>query len=440
MSRIIIGLGKTGLSCLHYFQQRQIPVQVMDTRLEPPGLPELKTLFPTIPVHLGELNLSILSQAEEIIISPGISLKEPAIAACKKQGIPILGDIELFAREAKAPIVGITGSNAKSTVTTLVGLMAKQSGIKALVGGNIGIPALDLLNEPVPDIYILELSSFQLEVVNSLSCKIATILNISEDHMDRYPSLTDYSHAKQRIYDLAEFCLWNRNDALTFPQNNSNSISFGLDEPLNQEFGLRFLEGEYWLTKGKQPLLSTNKLRIQGKHNWANAFAAFAIGEQIGCSWEAMREILINFPGLPHRCQWVAEKNGIHWYNDSKGTNVGSTIAALSGFGTAISGKIILIAGGDGKGADFSDLREPIKNYVREVILIGRDAQRIGILIHEFMPVHYTSDLKEAVHQAKQGAKKGDIVLLSPACASIDMFNNYEHRGNVFMQAVQDLP
>jgi len=441
MLRIIVGLGATGLSCVRYFSRQQHPIAVVDTREHPPALAELQANFPEVPVILGELNPRVLSQASELILSPGIALQHPVIAACLAQGIPVLGDIELFARGAKAPIIAITGSNAKSTVTTLVGLMAQQAGKHALVGGNIGKPVLDLLEQPTPDVYILELSSFQLETISSLACVAATILNLSEDHMDRYSSLTDYHVTKQRIYQGAKVAVWNRDDILTCPADATTlkAVTFGLDEPSEQEFGLALYQQQYWLAKGNQRLLPVTELRIKGKHNWANALAALALGEQLGLPWDAMLQTLRTFAGLPHRCQWVATKNEVQWYNDSKGTNVGSTIAAINGFGVEGQANLILIAGGDGKGASFTELIAPVAAYVRMAILIGQDAKRLGATLASATQVSYASDLLTAVALAATVAEPGDRVLLSPACASLDMFKDYQHRGEVFINAVKEL-
>lgn len=441
MLRIIVGLGATGLSCVRYFSRLGFPLAVVDTRAHPPALAELQASFPEVVVIRGELNPQVLSQASEIILSPGIALQHPAIATCIAQGIPVLGDVELFARVAKAPVIGITGSNAKSTVTTLLGLMAQQAGKKVLVGGNIGIPVLDLLEQPTPDVYILELSSFQLETVSSLACVAATILNLSEDHMDRYQSLTDYQLAKQRIYRHAKVAVWNRDDIRTCPTDTATlkSVTFGLDKPSGQEFGLMVYQQCYWLAKGVQRLLPVTELRIKGRHNWANALAALALGEQLGLSWEAMLQTLRSFTGLPHRCQWVATKNEVQWYNDSKGTNVGSTVAAINGFGVEGRVNLILIAGGDGKGASFSELVAPVAAFVRMAILIGQDAKRLGAALSNVTQVHYATDLPSAVALAATIAESGDSVLLSPACASLDMFKDYQHRGDVFMNTVREL-
>lgn len=441
MLRIIVGLGKTGISCVKYFMQQDIPVAVVDTRENPPDLVELRKLYPHIPIILGGLSKRLLEQATEIVLSPGVSLQEPTLVECIEQGIPVIGDIELFARAAKAPTIAITGSNAKSTVTSLVGLMAEQAGLNVLVGGNIGTPALELLAQPIPDLYVLELSSFQLETTSSLQLAAATILNISEDHMDRYVSVDDYCAAKQRIYRHANMLIWNRDDVLSCPtlKTKKRHITFGLDTPTDNEFGIIQDKEQYWLAQGTTKLLPVNKLLIKGRHNWSNALAALALGSAVGLSMNSMLKTLQIFPGLPHRCEWVAEKNAVQWYNDSKGTNVGSTIAAINGLGAQTRGKLILIAGGDGKGANFFDLQKPVNEYVRTAILIGKDAHRLGEVLLPATTVMFAQDLPSAVALAATEAEPGDIVLLSPACASWDMFRNYEHRGEVFIQAVKEL-
>lgn len=439
--RIIVGLGKTGLSCVRYCVQQGIPAAVVDTRDNPPGLAELRTLWPQVPIVLGGLSAKVLMQASEIILSPGVALQEPAIAACLQQGIPVIGDIEIFARAARAPIVAITGSNAKSTVTTLVGLMAENAGLHVLVGGNIGTPALELLAMPVPDVYVLELSSFQLETTHSLHAAAAAILNICEDHMDRYATLQHYIAAKQRIYQQAKHVIWNRDDLQTQPPFSTihNQLTFGLQRPDAHQFGIITDGQQHWLAQGAERLLNVADLRIKGRHNWANALAALALGSAVGLMMPAMLKTLREFSGLPHRCAWVAEKNQVQWYNDSKGTNVGSTVAAINGLAATIRGKIILIAGGDGKNADFSDLSAPVAQYVRAAILLGRDAPRLGAALQTVTEVKYVNDLYAAVAVAAQVAQAGDIVLLSPACSSLDMFRNYEHRGDVFVAAVKEL-
>lgn len=433
---LVIGLGKTGLSVARYLKRIGTRFIVFDTRSQPAGLSEFQTEFPEVEIYLEKYDENKLLQAEEFIVSPGVSLTEPVIQQAVKQKISVIGDIELFARVAKAPVVAITGTNAKGTVTTLVAEMAKSSCRKVLVGGNIGTPALDLLTQPVPELYILELSSFQLETTYSLSAIAATILNISPDHLDRHGTLENYVHAKQRIYHKTKNIIYNHEDRLSHPVNNAKQmISFGLSSTAN--FHIKKINNVVWLCHDKNPLISTNELLIKGQHNWYNALAALALGYAVNLPIHRMLEALTYFPGLPHRCEWIAEKHGITWYNDSKGTNVGATIAALTGLGTTITGKIILIAGGVGKGQDFSLLQNAVKQYVKTLIVYGQDALLIADSVSGFTSIHHVADLSSAIHVAKEVAIKGDAILLSPACASFDMFKNFEHRGEVFKELVK---
>lgn len=434
--KVIVGLGKTGLSTAHYLWQQGYQIAVNDSRQNPPGLTELKAISPDIPISLGSFDEALLARADELIVSPGISLKEPAIAKQIARGIPAVGDIELFARVAKAPVIGITGTNGKSTVTSLVGEMARNAGLQVKVGGNLGTPALDLLNDQA-ELYVLELSSFQLETTHSLKTISAVVLNISPDHMDRYQNLDEYVFAKQRIYQHCQTPVINREDSLSFSglNNPAQAISFGLNEPLEGQFGLR--QGK--LAFGKQDLMTIEEVKIKGLHQIANALAALALGYAAKLPISAMLATLKTFSGLPHRCQWVANINEVDWYNDSKGTNVNSTLAAIEGLGSVIDGKLILLAGGLGKQQDFTPLAEPVRKHVREVILIGQDAKLIAAALQHTVPIHFASSLEEAVQIAKKAAKKHDAVVLSPACASFDMFNNFEHRGDVFMSLVREL-
>lgn len=439
--KLILGLGQTGLSCIRYLAKQNISMIVMDTRSNPPGLSTLQAEFPDIPVHLGDFDLSLIQQAEEIIASPGLEIPTAVTAL----NIPIIGDIELFARVAQAPIVGITGTNAKGTVTTLVSDMIRQAGLQVCVGGNIGTPVLDLLAEPVPDFYVLEISSFQLETTYSLTTAAATILNISEDHLDRHKTMAAYIAAKQRIYQGCEVKVWNRDDENIYPPRRfapplqGGDLSFGFSEPQPNQFGLRQLNHQTYLAYGDQNLLSVDDLFIKGKHNWINALAALALGTAIHLPIPAMLEALRNFKGLEHRCEWVAYHQGITWYNDSKGTNVGATLAAIAGLGSALKGKLILIAGGVGKGADFTPLRESITQHVRSIVLIGRDAHLLEQAFKDTVPMQHAVDLAAAVQLAKQQAQVEDAVLLSPACASLDMFRNFEERGEIFKKLVRGL-
>ena len=437
--RVVVGLGKTGLSCVRYLRQLGYKVAVNDTRTNPPNLAELQAEFADVEVSLGQLDEVLLLKAHEIIVSPGISIQEPALlSAHLNAGIKIIGDIELFCRAVDKPIVAITGSNAKSTVTTLVGLMAQNAGVKVAVGGNLGTPVLELLQEDA-DLYVLELSSFQLETTHSLRAAAATVLNISEDHMDRYANLMAYHKAKHRIYRNCQFYVTNRQDMLTTPllPDSLPNTSFGLDKPDLRSFGIIKEQGKSYLAKGQTKLLDTAEMALFGEHNMANALAALALGEAVNLPMDAMLDTLKTFTGLAHRCQLVATQQGVAWYNDSKGTNVGATLAAINGLGASISGTVILIAGGVGKGQDFSPLSPALAQYGKAVLLMGEDAPKIDQALQLNISKSYVSDLNHAVNTAQQLAQQGDVVLLSPACASFDMFKNYEDRGNQFVASVK---
>ncbi|SDS70233.1 UDP-N-acetylmuramoylalanine--D-glutamate ligase [Halopseudomonas litoralis] len=439
--RIIVGLGATGLSVARYLAGRDLPFAVCDTRAEPPGLDKLKRFAPMADLYLGELDAELLSGAGELIVSPGIALSTPAIKSAIDAGVSVVGDIELFAREADAPIIAITGSNAKTTVTTLVGAMVEQVGKRVAVGGNIGTPTLDLLDEKA-DLYVLELSSFQLETTQTLNAAVAVVLNVSEDHMDRYTGLAAYHLAKHRIFRGAQQVVFNRDDALTRPlvADQLPCWNFGLSRPDFKGFGLIEKGGQSWLAFEFEALMPTAELKIRGAHNQANALAALALGHAVGLPMPAMLAALREFAGLPHRCQWLGQYAGVDYYDDSKATNVGAALAAIEGFAADLQGKQVLIAGGDGKGADFSALLGPVARHCRAVILLGRDAPLLEQLFAGHVSVQRVATLDEAVVAAAAAAEPGDAVLLSPACASLDMFRNFEERGRLFADAVGRLP
>ena len=439
---VIIGLGITGLSCAHFLREKNIPFIIMDTRLNPPQLSDFKQRYPFVAVHLGELDHAVLDQAQTIVVSPGVALHEPAMARQMQRGVPIIGDIELFARTVNKPVIAITGTNAKSTVTTLVGKMAEAAGYVVKVGGNLGVPALDLLaSSETANLFVLELSSFQLETTFSLHTQVATILNVTSDHMDRYQHLTAYQQAKQRIYQHCHTGVCNLDDALTDCQHAAlqQKFYFTLKAPQQHQFGLRSNGSATYLAFEDQLLLPVQDLPVMGKHYQANALAALAIGHGFGLSFAPMLATLREFKGLPHRCQWVREHQGIKWYNDSKGTNVGATQAAIEGLGSEITGKLLVIAGGVGKNADFSPLKAVLEKYARHVVLMGEAANEIAFILGDRVPHSFAANMEEAVLQARAVAKRGDSVLLSPACASFDMFKHYAHRGDVFMEIVNKL-
>jgi UDP-N-acetylmuramoylalanine--D-glutamate ligase len=436
---VIVGLGKTGVSCARYLRRQKIPFMAVDTRTAPPGIGEFRAEFPDVTVELGELNATTLSQADTLVMSPGIDLRTPAVRKAIDKGVAITGDIDMFAKAAMAPLIAITGSNAKSTVVTLVGEMAKADGIRVAVAGNIGMPVLDLLAEPAYELYVLELSSFQLETTSNLNAAVATVLNMSPDHMDRYDSMQAYHKAKHRIFQGCKHAVVNRDDALSRPllPPSVKVSSFGIGKDESREFALINHNGKPWLAYAQEPLLAVTELKIAGQHNVANALAALAIGRAAGLAWEPMLNALREFPGLRHRCQWVRTLDEVSWYNDSKGTNVGASVAAITGLST--SGSIILLAGGVGKGADFSELGPVMARYGKLAILFGEDADKLAAVLAKVVRIVHVASLEEAVQQARKLAERGDVVLLSPACASFDMFNNYEHRGDTFMQAVREL-
>jgi len=438
---LIVGLGKTGLSCARYLSAHGVEVAITDSRDHPPALNELQKNYPDIAVFTGGFNAAAFNRATCLIVSPGISLREPLIAEARLRGTEVVGDVELFARNVDAPVVAITGSNGKTTVTSLLGEMAKAAGLDVRVGGNIGVPALDLLHEPRPDLYILELSSFQLETTESLNACAAVILNISEDHMDRYVDLNDYTAAKAKVYYGTGTLVVNLDDkrvmaTANFTRQDRNLSSFTTSKPKEKQFGICNKNNEDYLCFGAQRLIAVSELKINGQHNVANALAALALGQEANIPLAAMLVALKEFSGLPHRSQWVAEKNAVSWYNDSKATNVGATIAAINGIK---ANRIILIAGGQAKGQDLSPLKEVVKNKVKHLVLLGEDAELLNNELSDYTEVSFANDLSEAVKKANKVAIAGDVVLLSPACASFDMYSGYEQRGGLFVVAVKEV-
>lgn len=433
---LVVGLGLTGLSVVRHLHQLGESMVVVDSRDIPPALSEFKQTFSDIPLHTGKFDSKLFVNAQRIVVSPGVPLSDPALQQARDNGVEITGDIDLFAHEVDAPVVAITGSNGKSTVTTLLALMANRAGVDTAAGGNIGLPVLDLLNDP-KQLYVLELSSFQLETLNSLPMAAAVVLNVSPDHLDRYSDINAYAMSKQVIYENASRAVINRDDDYVSKMLNhqQNAIGFTLNKPAAGDFGLCEKDGEQYLCVGDESLLSTADLKIRGQHNYANVLAAMALGSSIGLPMSAMLDAVREFPGLEHRTQWVAEINGVNWFNDSKGTNVGATLAAIEG----LPGKHVLIAGGQGKGADFLPLRNIAEQRLRAVVLIGEDAEKIAQAIDQVVPVKFADDMDDAVHLAAGFAQPGDNVLLSPACASFDMFQGFAHRGEVFMKAVEAL-
>ncbi|CNC41833.1 UDP-N-acetylmuramoyl-L-alanine--D-glutamate ligase [Yersinia alsatica] len=428
---VIIGLGLTGLSCVDFFMARGVTPRVMDTRINPPGLDKLPE---SVERHVGDLNQQWLLDADLIVASPGIALAHPALSDAADAGVEIVGDIELFCRENQAPVVAITGSNGKSTVTTLVGEMAKAAGWQVGVGGNIGVPALTLLKQE-NQLVVLELSSFQLETTSSLRANAATILNVTEDHTDRYPfGLQQYRAAKLRVYENAKVCVVNADDALTMPVRGADSrcISFGVDVG---DYHLNKQQGEIWLRVRGEKVLNTREMKLTGRHNYTNALAALALADAVDIPRSSSLKALTTFTGLPHRFQLVFEHNGVRWINDSKATNVGSTEAALDGL--QVDGTLHLLLGGDGKSADFSGLTRFLQGDHIKIYCFGRDGEQLAELRPE------VSQLTETMEQAMQLLAKdlapGDMVLLSPACASLDQFRSFEQRGDEFARLAEEL-
>jgi UDP-N-acetylmuramoylalanine--D-glutamate ligase len=432
-THIVLGLGATGLSVVRYLQSQGIKPLVMDSRRNPPGVDVLAREFADVELIVGGFDCRYLVQAQQIIISPGIPIDTPEVRAALDMGIEVIGDVELFARaiaDRKPCVIGITGSNGKTTVTTLVFEMLLAAGLKVVVGGNIGVPVLDLLEEDA-DFFVLELSSFQLETTSSLACISATCLNLSEDHMDRYSDLQTYRNAKIRLYDQSRFIMYNRDDKLTYPNEPMNQNSFGLDVPEGDAWGL----GDGKIFHGDSEIINLIDVALIGSHNHGNLLAAMSLVHACGVGKETMVKVAKAFTGLSHRCELVGVKQGVSYINDSKATNVGATVAALEGLSTHL-GEVYLIAGGDGKGADFRPLAPALDNVV-QLITLGRDGHKIAKLKLGAIEV---STMAEAVAKAAEMAFSGDIVLLSPACASLDMYKNFMARGDDFRQLVEQLP
>jgi len=433
---VIVGLGRTGVSCARHLAARGHRLVVTDTRQSPPGLPELQRLVPEAATVLGGFDPAVLNGADQIIVSPGVSLREPFLRHAAARGLDLIGDIELFAREAGGRVIGITGTNGKSTVTTLVGEMAKAAGIEVRVGGNLGEPALDLLTGPPATMYVLELSSYQLETTHSLQLEAAAVLNVTPDHLDRYRDVAEYAAAKARIFERCVTAIVNLDDELVgrMPHPGQRQLGFSLLRS-DADFRLLSRDGGDWLAAGSEPLLPVAALRLPGRHNAANALASLAAGAACGLPRAAMTGVLERFKGLPHRAQLVTETGGVRWIDDSKGTNVGATQAAIAG----LRGPLVLIAGGDSKGQEFAPLAAACRGKVRAAVLIGRDARALGAALEGSSAVHYATSMEEAVASAARLAQPGDTVLLSPACASFDMFRDYAERGDAFAAAARRL-
>lgn len=449
-SVLVLGLGETGMSLVRWLTAQGARVRVGDSREHPPSLDLLREKFPRVEVRCGIFRSELLDGIALIAISPGVPLRDPFVMKAAAQGIPVVGDIELFAQSLpknKVPkIIAITGSNGKTTVTSMVGAMCRATGKETLVAGNISPAVLDVLMQrdgKHPDIWVLELSSFQLETTASLNADAATVLNISEDHMDRYGDMGEYIAAKARIFRAdghGGVQVLNRDDAdsAAMALLERRHITFGLNSPPpgDEDWGIEYADAEIWLKQGKQRVMNASELMVEGLHNVANALAALALCRAINLPLSPLLDALRNFKGLPHRVETVTEINGVTYYDDSKGTNVGATVAALKGLGRLA----VVILGGDGKGQDFSPLQHAVSQHARAVVLIGRDADKIAAsLQHCDVPLLHAHDMNDAVRQSAAQALPGDAVLMSPACASFDMYRNYVHRAEAFISAVRTL-
>lgn len=442
---VIVGLGGTGLSCVRYFAAQGELVKVVDSRENPPGLGTLQELYPEVECELGAFKLETFRRAKQLVVSPGLSIRSDVINAAREAGVPITGDIDIFSKAVTAPIVAVTGSNGKSTVVAMLALILRKAAKSFGLGGNLDgenfKPALDMLSEETKELYVLELSSFQLETTERLGAQVATILNLSADHMDRYEDIEDYHRAKQRIFiDCAQVVV-NRDDSQSYPLNEHNGAvwEFGFGRPGVNGLGLLEEGGDKYLAYQFEKIASVSELKVFGQHNVSNVLAAIALAMAVDIDMKAICAAVTEFAGLPHRCQWVANVAGVDFYNDSKGTNVGATVAAIEGLGEHIEGHIVLIAGGISKGADFSSLVPAINKWGKALVLIGQDAAEIAGYFDADLQTHFASDMLDATKKALQLASAGDAVLLSPACASFDMFENFQHRGFSFIESVETL-
>ena len=438
---LVLGLGDTGLSCIRWLAKRGARLRAADTREAPPALGTVAAEHPGLPVARGAFDAALLEGVDTVVASPGIALREPVLRAARARGIEIVGDVEIFGRELArradgARVLGITGTNGKSTVTALAGAMARKAGYRTVVAGNIGLPVLDAIDSDearAAELFVLELSSYQLETTSSLALEAAAMLNVTQDHMDRYATLADYARAKERIFLHARTRVVNRDDAWSRAMGDAQALSFGFDVPRGgNEWGLDSARAK--ILRGSGEVIALERMAMQGLHNAANAMAAHALMSAAGAAPAPLADALAEFKGLPHRVELVAEANGVRFFDDSKGTNVGATVAALEGFRS----RVVLIAGGDGKGQDFAPLAPAVKQHARAVVLIGRDGPAIAAALAACdVPLARADSMPHAVEAAFALAQRGDAVLLSPACASFDMFRNSAQRGEVFAGAAR---
>ncbi len=426
----VVGLGLSGQATVRFLLAQGVKPVLMDSRAKPAGIEQIAT-EKVDGIYLGELDANRLAKMDMIVLSPGLSPMHPAIRFAVAQGVELVGDVELFARFNHKPVIAITGSNGKSTVTKLVEAMLRCSGIKALAAGNIGLPVLDAISQQDTEVYVLELSSFQLDTTSSLHSLASTILNVSADHLDRYHTMAAYTASKQRVYQHSQLAVFNLADAATTPELAEHTLGISLQD---SDYGIAELDGERWLVIAAEPLMPVAQMALFGAHNEFNALVASSLALAAGASRAGIITALQQFVSLPHRCILVAEKNQVRWVNDSKATNIGATLAAIAGLRPGITGRLILIAGGDAKGADVSELQPVLARDVQQLITLGQDGPAIAALQPNSIQV---KSLQEAVKVAAKLAKAGDMVLLSPACASLDMFKSYSERGEHFTAAVK---
>lgn len=434
---LVVGLGETGVATARYLTARGEHVRVIDSRAAPPGLDELRAACPDVDVELGTLDARWLDEASRVLLSPGLAYDIPLAVEARKRGLAVIGDVELFALAAQAPVIAVTGSNGKSTVTTLVSLLLEAQGMNAPAGGNLGPPALDLLDLPA-DAYVLEISSFQMETTDSLAPLAATVLNVSADHLDRHGTLERYAELKEKLLRAAETAVYNVDDALVAAMGarHPRAVRFSVAAELRRGYSITVRNGERWLVRDGEPLLRSAELGVRGVHNEANVLAALALTADFTANLSAALDALRAFRGLPHRCQTVAERKGVAYVDDSKGTNVGATLAALQG----LAGPLVLIAGGLSKGQDLTPLADGARGKLRAAVLIGAAATELAGVLANVCPTVRAGSMDEAVARAAELARSGDTVLLSPACASQDMFRDYKERGDLFARAARELP
>ena len=431
---LVVGLGKSGLACVRHLVAHGERVTVCDSREAPPMLATLRMEFPQVEATLGGFPDAAFARAGRVVVSPGVDRRELPLPT----GVPVVGEIELFAGAVAAPVVAVTGTNGKSTVVTLLGAMAHAAGRRVLVGGNLGTPALDLLDAPAPEFYIVELSSYQLETTRSLNACAAVVLNVSPHHLDRYSDFADYLATKARIYAGDGVMVLNRDDSavMSLARTGRETLTFGLGVPGEGEYGVIARDGAPWLAHGGAALLPVAALRIPGRHNRANALAALALAEALALPRDACLDALLAFRGLPHRLEWVAEADEVRWFNDSKATNPGATAAALAG----LDGPLVLIAGGQPEPVDYAPLGAAAAGKLRAVLLVGDDVRALERVLAPVAPLEHAADLEAAVARACELADPGDAVLLSPACSSFDMFKSFVSRGEEYCRLVQELP